>query len=258
MQHMGERLRQLRRARNLTQEEVAQSLKVSCQAISKWERGEGWPDIAMLPALARFFDVTTDALLGMNTREYDEANALWERQNQQGLHAQNAELMRHMLRTHPGDALLLVQLSTSLEKLGGEKNLRESIAAQETILTLNSNADVRSAVQYNICHSWWKLGDHARAISLAKQLPTLYKTRENALIYFTTGRDREQLARAALQPLAWSVGTQLNALWEETGDPTHLQKALDVIALLMAPPLPPLIQQLQERLRSALEASARS
>ena len=119
MQHMGERLRQLRRARNLTQEEVAQSLGVSFQAISKWERCEGWPDIAMLPALARFFGVTTDTLLGMNTRAYDEANALWEQQNQQGLHAQNTELMRRMLRTHPGDALLLVQLSTSLEKLGG-------------------------------------------------------------------------------------------------------------------------------------------
>ena len=56
--NMGDTLRQLRRARNLTQEEVAAQLGISFQAVSKWERNEGYPDITLLPVLARFFGVS--------------------------------------------------------------------------------------------------------------------------------------------------------------------------------------------------------
>lgn len=47
--HIGKNIRQLRRERNLTQEEVAAHLGISFQSISKWERGDGYPDITMLP-----------------------------------------------------------------------------------------------------------------------------------------------------------------------------------------------------------------
>lgn len=62
---IGERIRNLRISRNLTQEEVAKHLGISFQAVSKWERGDGYPDITMLPAIAGYFSVTVDELLGM-------------------------------------------------------------------------------------------------------------------------------------------------------------------------------------------------
>ena len=67
--------------------------------------------------------------------------------------------MRDSLRTFPNDGLLLVQLSTSLEKLDGTKEekakyLRESIALQEQILRYGEDSQVRSATQYNICFSY--------------------------------------------------------------------------------------------------------
>lgn len=52
---LGERLRQLRLERNLKQEEVAQHLGISFQSISKWERGEGYPDISLIPSLAYYY-----------------------------------------------------------------------------------------------------------------------------------------------------------------------------------------------------------
>ena len=55
---IGKKLKNLRRSKDLTQEEVASHLGISFQAISKWERGEGYPDITMLPILANYFHVT--------------------------------------------------------------------------------------------------------------------------------------------------------------------------------------------------------
>lgn len=59
----SEKLTQLRKSKNMTQEELAASLYVSRAAVSKWEQGRGLPSIDSLKALAALFDVTVDALL---------------------------------------------------------------------------------------------------------------------------------------------------------------------------------------------------
>ena len=59
----GEFLAALRKARGLTQEQVAEELCVSNKTISKWESGSGLPDITILPDLAEFYGVTVDDLL---------------------------------------------------------------------------------------------------------------------------------------------------------------------------------------------------
>ena len=173
---IGENIRRLRRERNLTQEEVAAHLGIFFQSVSKWERCDGYPDITMLPALAHYFGVSVDALIGMDqmakAEKYDEVNRLWKENNRRGRHQENVVLMRDSLRTFPNDGLLLVQLSTSLEKLDGTKEekakyLRESIALQEQILRYGEDSQVRSATQYNICFSYWKNGEQKKALEQA-------------------------------------------------------------------------------------------
>ena len=59
----NEKLQELRKQKEITQEELAQSIYVSRTAISKWESGRGYPNIDSLKAIARFFGVTVDELL---------------------------------------------------------------------------------------------------------------------------------------------------------------------------------------------------
>jgi transcriptional regulator with XRE-family HTH domain len=61
---IGKKIKALRLSRGLTQEELSELLFVTPQAISKWERGLGYPDISQIVPIAKIFGVSTDDLLG--------------------------------------------------------------------------------------------------------------------------------------------------------------------------------------------------
>lgn len=63
MNGMGDFLAALRKAKGMTQQEVADALGVSNKTVSKWERGDSYPDILLIPVLADLFDVTSDEIL---------------------------------------------------------------------------------------------------------------------------------------------------------------------------------------------------
>lgn len=60
---IGKRIATLRREKNLKQEDLAQMLEVSPQAVSKWENDQTCPDISLLPKLAKILGVSVDELL---------------------------------------------------------------------------------------------------------------------------------------------------------------------------------------------------
>lgn len=60
---LGEKLSEKRRSKNMTQDEVAEKLGVTPQAVSKWENDASCPDISLLPTIASLYDTTIDELL---------------------------------------------------------------------------------------------------------------------------------------------------------------------------------------------------
>lgn len=63
----GRQIAALRRQKSYTQEQLSSRLNVTPQAVSKWESGNGFPDISLLPVLAKLFDISIDKLLTGNT-----------------------------------------------------------------------------------------------------------------------------------------------------------------------------------------------
>lgn len=61
-----EKLQQLRKQNNLTQEQLAEQLYVSRTAISKWESGRGYPSLESLKCISKLFSISIDELLSNN------------------------------------------------------------------------------------------------------------------------------------------------------------------------------------------------
>lgn len=66
MSKFSESIKKHRKAKGLTQNQLAQKLYVTKQAISKWETGSGYPDTSTLPTLAKLLDISIDELMGEN------------------------------------------------------------------------------------------------------------------------------------------------------------------------------------------------
>ena len=65
-------IKKLRQEMLLTQSQLAEQLQIDQTTVSKWELGKALPDTAMIVKLAKFFDVSTDYLLGLSTLYYPD------------------------------------------------------------------------------------------------------------------------------------------------------------------------------------------
>ncbi len=116
--YFGETLRSLRKEKGLTQEMLADIFSISFQTVSKWERNESYPDITMLPAIAAFFNVSVDSLLGINLMEKDrkikyycdEYSRLWSEHKI----GEVKELMKKAVSEFPGNYDLLSKYLNAL------------------------------------------------------------------------------------------------------------------------------------------------
>lgn len=64
--NIGETIKRLRKEREITQEEFAEVLGVSCQSVSRWENNSCYPDIELIPTIASFFGISTDRLMDID------------------------------------------------------------------------------------------------------------------------------------------------------------------------------------------------
>ena len=101
---IGTNIKRLRTAKSITQEQLSVAMNVTCAAVSKWERGETYPDITLLQPLAYYFGVSLDELMGYNHEkvqaEIDEVITLYKRNWN---NAKGREIITKAYRDYPND-----------------------------------------------------------------------------------------------------------------------------------------------------------
>ena len=219
--NFAENLKRLRKQREMTQEDLADFIGVSFQAVSKWERKEGYPDITLLPVIASFFGVTLDELMGMNDIQ-NEGNRRKLIENarflaSQGKIPETISALQEGLQLFPNDYEIMADLATYLDGAGAsdeerKKNQLKAIRISERILEYCTDVKIRNNVQANLCFLLWRNGETKRAIEAAQNLPDLYKTMDFALPRFLVGEEKVTFCQEVIQKLCWGFWWHINLL----------------------------------------------
>ena len=131
---LGKRISALRKQKDLRQDDIAQLLDVSPQAVSKWENDQTCPDIGLLPKLAKILGVTTDELLS-GKQELQEVKLLppEERKDIQDM------LLRIMVDSADGDKVR-VNLPMALVQVAMDMGMEmRQLSGKETLKNIDLN-----------------------------------------------------------------------------------------------------------------------
>jgi transcriptional regulator with XRE-family HTH domain len=204
-------LKHLRRKNDMTQEDLADALGLTPQAVSRWENGAASPDNTVIKKLAYLFDVTTDYLLEVDPvrmkesiREIiDKANAAEPEKA--------AEMLRDALTEYPRNKDLMSALSFCLyyriynhmddtSDRKAKKILEEALALTE-FLYENEHEDV-----YTLLGMYRDAGQIDKGKELLKKLPGYDNVRQEMAIQLAEGAEKVRL----MQENAYILLTKLN------------------------------------------------
>lgn len=207
---LSKKLKLLRNKNEKTQEQLAEFLGISPQAVSKWERDEGYPDITLLPKIAGYFHITVDELLGVDEiakqKRVDEITAEYNRirhhipldpnyKLDEGI-----ELIRNAVREIPGnfffEQLLAADLSwkgkNTSDKTEKTKLFEEAITLCEDILARSTEDRWRDSAKQILLVMYADLGMTEKALDLAYQMPCPRCTCEYMLTYIQNGEELQK------------------------------------------------------------------
>ena len=127
---IGEKIRELRRRDGRKQEELANALGVTNQAVSRWESQTGYPDMEMIPAIANYFGVTIDALFGYENDRDARVDAIIARIDAFGIKGRGDDdwvdeclvILREGLAEFPQNERLLITLADTLSEAGWRRH----------------------------------------------------------------------------------------------------------------------------------------
>ena len=179
MLHLPENLKKYRLLKNLTQEDVAEYLGITAQSVSKWERGESYPDITFLPALANIFETSVDLLIGMDTIRAEETRYNIHKKavayQRCGDDNSAEQTYRDALLIYPNKPGMILGLASTLALKG---NTNEAIELMERGLPLSSNEKQKATMRAALCFLYLKAGREDSANRLASELPHRRESRE--------------------------------------------------------------------------------
>ncbi len=236
---IGEILKDLRKANSMTQEQVAEALNVSFQSISRWENGLSYPDITLVPVIARLFAVSTDTLFDMDTTERERTRERYEAAYKE--HRQNGNLpacrdiMQEALEQFPRDHHIMMNLAEALHLFEGGSAAERADYADgqytmrirtlcERVLEDCKKEQERLRATLLLCKHYAAAGNPNEALQLASGVADFQHCREVLLGEILTGNEkRHHLQDTMLKAVDYVATTLVNiAFRKEYGTASSL------------------------------------
>ncbi len=174
-------IRNLRKEMGITQEEFANDIGVTAQAESKWERGEGYPDITFLPDIAEYFHVTLDTLCGIDEQQKREQISSIIHATANASYAEGVQIAREGLAKFPHSVQLKNNLAEALMGCTAcwtppREVLEEVIRLYEDIMRHEPDLNAVSSNAFSLlCQAYISIGEYKKARQIALQMNGKYE-----------------------------------------------------------------------------------
>ncbi len=227
--NLGTKIRELRRRDGRTQDNLAESLGVTAQAVSRWESGGSYPDMEMIPAIANYFHISIDELFGYHDEREEKIKTILEKATgiltKQGFTMYQGSLSEdvlecvNMLRAaseeFPNEPKILLKLAQALQmwgwnKYGAKGHLsdssgiieddveynsqnvywQEAVRVYERLLKSNPSSEDREIAIRHITPLYCRMGEYEKAKALANDQNALVVCKEVLLPLATVGEEK--------------------------------------------------------------------
>ncbi len=227
--NLGNKIRELRRRDGRTQDNLAEVLGVTAQAVSRWESGGSYPDMEMIPAIANYFHISIDELFGYHDEREEKIKKILENATKiltkqgftmyQGSLSEDVGECVNMLRAaseeFPNEPKILLKLAQALHmwgwnKYGGigrpadstgiigydsdsnAKNVfwQEAIRVYEKLLKSNPSSEDREIAICQITPLYCRMGEYEKAKALANDQNAIIICKELLLPMATVGEEK--------------------------------------------------------------------
>lgn len=227
---IGDKIRELRKRDGRTQENLAEALGITCQAVSRWEQNAAYPDMELIPSVANYFGISIDELFGYECTRDKKVDDIIARVDAYGIKARGdsdwvgecTAILREGLAEFPQNDKLLIALAETLSEAGwrvcgehtfyGEEGyLRrscgvhskneywtEAVGICEGLVGSDCGNDIFTRAVRVLVLLYRNFGEYGRAAGFAKRMPTLENSWEMLLAVSSDGKDEARYIGDAL------------------------------------------------------------
>ena len=204
--NIGETIRKLRKEKEITQEEFAEVLGVSCQSVSRWENNSCYPDIELVPVIAAFFGISTDKLMGVDEAAENAAVERYLKDFQKAISVGNIDecirVAREGVAEFPNNYVLLNKLMYALFVSGDdtgnipdwkentEKYDAEIVALGERIVKYCPDTKIKFEATERLAFHHCEMGRKAIGRAIYETLPSINNCREKAIWWGLTEEEK--------------------------------------------------------------------
>lgn len=226
---LGDKIRELRRRDGRTQENLAEALGVTSQAVSRWESGGSYPDVEIIPSIANYFGITIDELFGYQSDREEKIKAILAKADEafckaggvlgkdKGDFTECVAMLRAAAEEFPNEPRIMIGLADNLNFLGWQMNgaksqaedgsdyiendaaynaknvyWQEALRIYEKLWKMDVPAECRNAAIFSMIMLYGMMGYHEKAKALAEEQQSVILCKEVLLARAATGEEMDR------------------------------------------------------------------